>query len=316
MSKQSLLDKLSKASEAVHLDPTPGHPLRIEEYHYFAIVIRELSNFMSQYDTALAGILTDIFDNPPVNDEAKRSGHGATIVRPSLSFIAGTATKNLGKTISGDLWGQGFMSRVIMIYSSEQPEIEWFTPSDRVANQVDPELTEALAVIGSLKGRVLWSQAAMRAANEWRKSKFQPEPIHPKLIEYNARRFLHVSKLTLISALSDARMEIELDDFLRGRRWLEIAESAMPEIFKEMTTHSDGEVLRELHMHLWALYASSKRPLPRAILVSYLSDKVASHYIRGLIENAEGMGLVERMAGTDGMTAMYVPKQYFGDFGT
>lgn len=315
MSKQSLLDMLAKSADAVTFDDPPV----VYDYHYMAIVIRELSNFMAQHDVQLAGILTDLFDNPPVNAESKRSGAGSVIVRPSISFIAGTATKNLGATIGNALWGQGFMSRIIMVYSADQPPMVLFEEGGKKREETNPELVSLLNRIGMMKGRMIWEKEAQEAFVAWykhgpsRPDSCLPKPQHPKLQEYNARRFLHVTKLTMISALSDCRLQILKEDFERAKFWLEEAEAAMPEIFKEMTIHSDGEVLREMHMYLWGIYAAKKRAIPVMIIFNYLKDKVASREVPRLIETAENSGMIERKAGTHGAEAQYIPKATYGD---
>lgn len=311
ISKQGLLDKLSKATQVVNkqIDGV----LRVEEYHYLALWIRELSNFMSQYDSALAGVLTDLYDNPPVNDETKRGSGDLVIVRPSISMLAATATKNLGATIGGDLWGQGFMSRIIMVYCGEKPKVKFFQKGGVKREEYDPAIVEALSRVGALRGEMTWAADAEDAFNTWAEEGFKPAPTHSKLGEYNGRRYMHTAKLAMVSALNDLRMEITLGDFLRAKNWLIAAERDMPEIFKEMTVHSDGEVIRELHMHLWALYARNKKPLDRAILVSFLTTKVASREIPRLLDAMEGAFLIDRMAGTDGLTAKYVPKMVQGD---
>lgn len=309
VTKQSLLDTLAKAPDAVTFE---GPPLEVVDYHYMAIIIRELSNFMAAYDTQLAGILTDIFDNPPVNAESKRSGAGTVIHKPSLSFIAGTATKNLAATIGPSLWGQGFMSRLILVYSADQPSITLFDETTETRRETDPQLVALLGRIGAMKGRMKWDKDAQEAFRKWfgegpSKQGCKPYPLHPKLQEYNARRFLHMAKLSMISALSDARMNILLEDFQRAKGWLEEAETFMPEIFKEMTSHSDGEVLRELHMAMWVEYQRTKRPVPAMFLYNFLLDRVASRDITRLIEAGESAGVYDRMAGTQGVDARYKP---------
>lgn len=310
VTKQSLLDRLAKSPGAVTFE---GPPPAIVEFHYMAVGIRELSNFMSQYDRDLAGVLTDLFDNPPVNDETKRSGAGAIIVKPGLSLLAGTATKNLGATIGKDLWGQGFMSRVIMVYSAEQNELNFFADedgesvisSDTVV--LNHPLVAALSRIGGMKGRVYWAPEARAAFKEWADGGFQPAPSHPKLAEYLARRFLHVAKLACIFAMSRESMLIEGRDFFRARQWLERVEREMPEIFKEMTVHSDGEIAKELHMHCFALWVQHKRWIPYSTMASYLMTKVATRDIKRIIENAEEAGMFDRKAGTSGVNALYKP---------
>lgn len=308
ITKQSLLDNLDQAPDAVILDGLAG-PVPTE-FHFLAIGIRELSNFMNQYDSALAGLLTDLFDNPPVNHESKRSGSGKVIIRPGISLLAGTATKNLGSTIGNALWGQGFMSRVIMVYSADQPRVAFFGEQTiaTVTHEPDPALVTKLSAIGAMKGRVDWEPDAQAAFTEWFDGGQLPKPNHSKLVEYNARRFLHVAKLSLISAMSDARHIILAQDFARALAWLQAAEKAMPEIFKEMVVHSDGEIAREMHMHAFALFSQSRKPVHYAQLASFLMTKVPARDIKRIIENAEEAGMFDRVAGTQGAAAQYIPK--------
>lgn len=328
VSKQSLLDALKDAPGSVTWPATETSGPRIMEYHYLSMVIRELSNFMSSYDAALAGLLTDLFDNPPENDERKRTTKGAgPIIRPSVAMIAGTATRNLGNTVGG-FWGQGFMSRIIMVYSADQPVVDFFQGEHDeegevpVREEFDPDLIAILKRVHAIKGRMRWSPEAVEAFKKWyglgpNREGCAPFPKHSKLLEYNARRYLHATKLSMISALSDERMRIEEVDFKRALGWLESAEALMPEIFKEMATHSDSEVLRELHMHLWSEYGKQQpprsKPFPATVLWSYLKDKVAAREIPRLIEAGENSALWSRVAGTQGPDAKYRPQANFGE---
>lgn len=307
VTKQSLLDALSEAGRAI-ANP-PGRKEALYEYHYLTLAVRELSNFMSQYDNQLAGMLTDIFDNPPVNAERKRTSKGSgAIINPSLAILAATATKNLGKTIHGDMWGSGFMSRVLLVYSAETPFVDIFAHDDDTPLEYPKDLIQHLTKISDLKGPMTWTPAAQAAFTEWRKEGEKPVPTHGKLVEYCARRWLHIVKLSMTAALSELRLEVTVEDFLLARKWLEEAEVVMPEIFRDMQSHSDGEILQELHMHMWQLYMTSgKKPVTASALTAWLVGKVASRDIARLIEVGEQAGLYNRMAGTSGPTAQYKP---------
>lgn len=316
VSKQGLLDALSKGGKAI-ANP-PGMKLALYEYHYLTVAIRELSNFMSQYDQQLAGMLTDIFDNPPVNDELKRvSKSTGPIVNPSMSLLAGTATKNLGATISGDLWGQGFMSRVLLVYSAETPTVDIFQFMDdesTSAFEYPANLINHLVAVAEMKGPMSWAPSARASYNDWLNvRKRKPYPMHPKLVEYNGRRWMHVVKVSMIVAMSRGSMTVEGADFNLALALLEQAERAMPEIFKEMTSHNDGEVLRDLHQWMWAVYArNGQKPITVMQVTQYLYVKVASRDIGRLIEVGESAGLYDRMAGTSGPTAKYKPLAALG----
>lgn len=309
MTKQGLLDALAQCSRASIVD---GRPF---DYHFMAICISELSNFMSQYDHALAGLLTDLFDCPPINEEQKRGRGDESIVIPfpGISFIMGTATENLGNTITKDMWGSGFMARVIMIYSAEE-----IIPDDMfAAPEVNEVLAEQISVglrrVGQMKGDMTWTPEAQKALREFRIKQKHGAPIHNRLAHYVTRRWLHLAKLCMIAALSQESQEVELADFLRAKRWLLDAEEEMPEIFKDMVSHEDGQVYEELRTFLFTEYMTKgKVPISVPALHQFLAKRVSTHSVARVIEIALASDYMRRIAGTSGDDALYVPGMQTG----
>ncbi len=302
ITKQGLLDSLAGCAKGTVFE---GRPF---DYHFMAILVAELSNFMSKYDDALAGLMTDLFDCPPVNEEKKRSGAGKMIPSPGISLLVGTATKNLGSTISDEMWGSGFMARVILVYSSEV-----IHPADIFA-QIDhdevlaTEIVEGLKRIGERKGGMEWDAEAKELLLNFKLTQSEGAPLHNRLENYTTRRWLHLGKLCMIAALSDERMAVEADDFNTALGWLTEAESFMPEVFKDMVHHEDGQIYEEMrqfvfHMH----FRSGHKAIPASILYEWLSKRVSSYSIQRMLEVAEVAGYIIRMAGTSGAEALYKP---------
>lgn len=305
MTKQGLLDSLKQNQKAAIVDGMPF------DYHYMSINISELSNFMSQYDTALAGLLTDLFDCPPINEEQKRGlgKDSVSIAFPGISFIMGTATKNLGATISDDMWGSGFMARVIMVYSCEQiiPEDMFAKPANN--SVLEDELSTALRRIGQLKGEMRWEVNAQLKLRHFRVNHTDGAPLHNRLENYVVRRWLHLAKLCMIVALSDERMVIEEEDFDTALEWLREAEGFMPEIFKDMVGHEDGQVFEELRHYAFGLYMKGgRKPIMRTTLVKWLIERAPSYGIERMLAVAEAADIIRAVAGTHGDDTLYVPQ--------
>lgn len=304
MTKQGLLDALVTSSRGSIVD---GRPF---DYHFMAIIIRELSNFMSQYDSALAGLLTDLFDCPPVNEEQKRGrGEESTVINnPGISMLVGTATKNLGNTISKDMWGSGFMARVLMVYAADI-----IVPSDMFqeipANEIlGEQISTGFRELGNLKGRMHWDHTTQLALRQFRLNQTEGAPVHNLLAEYVTRRWLHLGKLCMISALSDLRMTVLESDFHRAAHWLTLAESQMPEIFKDMVSHEDGQIYEELRHQMTIIHMNTgHQPIPVEWIYRFLSKRVGAHAVQRMIQIAESGGFIIRMAGTQGDDAEYKP---------
>lgn len=307
ITKQGFLDALAKCPKGALLN---GRPF---DYHFMAICISEMSNFMSKYDLDLAGIMTDLFDCPPMNDEKKRSGAGTAIPFPGISMIVGTATANLGSTITDELWGSGFMARVIMVYSADE-----VIPANMFAeNPVDDKLAEELVTglrrIGEMKGPMEWTPEAQHRLLHFRLNQKDGAPLHNRLAFYVTRRWLHLGKLCMISALSDERMVVEESDFAQATEWLFAAEREMPEIFKDMVHHEDGVIFEEMRLQMFGLHmASGRKPIPASMLYEFLSKRVSAYGIPRMIEVAVASGYFRRMAGTSGEDALYIPSPPLG----
>jgi hypothetical protein len=311
VTKQGLLDVMANSGKAVLFDPTPENPIAIPmDYHFLALRIGELSNFMSQYDAALAGLLTDLYDCGDVNDEHKR-GHdkGKSIPFPGISMLVGTATQNLGNTISDALWGSGFMARVIMVYSDQK-----VIPKD-MFRKADPnevlraELVDRFKALKSLKGPMIWTPEAQAQMYEFRLHADREAPLHNRLTHYHTRRWAHLAKLCMISALQDERMEVDTSDIQTAKEWLLAAELDMPEIFKDMQTHEDGHIYEEMrHIMHQAYMSSGRKPVHVSVLVKWLSSRVASHAVMRMIDIAVAADLFRRCIGTEGADAEYVPQ--------
>lgn len=308
MTKQGLLDALEQCGRGAIVN---GEPF---DYHFMAICISELSDFMPQYDPALAGLLTNLFDCPPISEEQKR-GQGKkskVIPFPGISFIMGTATKNLGNTITDELWGTGFMARVIMVYSDEEVIPKDMFAQPEVDKDLEEELATALRRIGQLKGEMAWEIPAQIALRDFRISQKEGAPIHNRLESYVVRRWLHLAKLTMVAAMADERMVVTLDDFALAKSWLLEVESFMPEIFKDMISHEDGQIYAELQSYVFQRQQIVRGPIHREEIIRFIAGRSATHSVLRIIEVAEASGRIQRVAGTSGDDAQYLAGKNFG----
>lgn len=304
ITKQGLLDKLHEAERIGHYN---GRPF---DFHFMAIHISELSNFMSQYDSALAGLLTDLFDCPDVNEENKR-GHdkGMAINFPGISMIVGTATQNLGHTISDEMWGSGFMARVIVVFSADDVR-----PWDRFAiaqeaTELKTSIVESLSRVGQLCGPMTWTPAAQNFLNTFARNQEEDAPLHNRLTHYVKRRWMHFAKLCMIAALQEERMTITDADCDTALEWLVAAESQMTEVFKDMVSHEDGHLHEQFHRDMFTLYVKTRTPMSSTLLFEWCKGKMASHIVERFIAIAVASGSFKlvREAGAAEDDVRYVP---------
>jgi hypothetical protein len=241
MTMASMVDLLDESKKNLTLPK-----FSIYQYNTMFIAVDELSAFMHEYDKALIAGLTAFYDVEPYHQTRRTKELSIKIERPQLSILAGTATGNLIHLIPVGAWTQGFMSRVIMVFSEDRPLIDVFNAPKQ---ELSKDLIHDLRVIASIQGELGWTKSYANAMKEWREAGMRPTPNHPKLQGYCARRFAHLIKLTMIAYIDrggEVNGELDLRDFMLARGWLVEAEKGMPRIFDTAVGGFDSEAVEEL----------------------------------------------------------------------
>jgi hypothetical protein len=300
--KASLVDCISRADGKRLVNAN------LVEYHSLLAASSEFGVMVPAHDLEFLSVLTDIYDCPPRYSEERRSlgNKQVDIVNPQLTFIAGTQPAYMASMMPEEAWGQGFTSRLIMIYSATAPKTQLF--GNVLSDPRWPlkrKIIKQLEHLTTLFGCATFDEEAKARLQLWLDSGCAPEPTHSKLINYNGRRILHLLKLSLIAAVANTGLaHVRECDVERAMQWLFQAEECMPDIFRDMQQKSDSQVIQELHFFMWKLWTKDKRPLHESRLIHFLSTRIPSEKIMRVLDIAERSHVISREAGT----ALYVPK--------
>lgn len=298
MSKQGLLDAFPASYKTSFYK---GDPF---DFHYMAAYITEITNLMSEYNKDLAGLLTALWDCEDMNEEVKRHGKGKTLVFPGLSLCLGAATESLGSIITPDLWGSGFMARVVLVYCEQEVQAikDMFAmPPDNTAMELEIEMR--LGRLGQLNGPMTWEREAEDLMNHFRLNQKDTEPPHRNLAHYNTRRWMQVYKLSMIWALSEESMTIEPLHFHNALASLLEAEQTMSDVFGSMNISDDARLLDDIAHTVWEFNRENKRAISSAELTRILSRTAPLQKIEWFKKIAEEGDYIRRVAGSD----EYVP---------
>jgi hypothetical protein len=312
LTKAALVDSLTSADRKIVL---PGN--KLVEYHSLTIMQDEFGVLVAAHDLELLSVVSKLFDNPRTYSEQRRhhdEGKERILVHPQLNILAGSTPLFLGSLLPEEAWGQGFASRLIMIYCETVPYTELFRGGDDIGVDASrSSLIRGLQQLARLLGRWYWDTDAARELVRWHKAGMDPVPSHSRLQYYVIRRVIHMLKLCCISAASrvamhfngEPEMRITLPDVNRARDWMLHAESLMPDIFRGMEYRSDAAVIQALHYYAWRQWAVDRRPLHEARLIQFLNAHgVRSERVMRVIEVAERSGVLRRDAGSK----LYTPR--------
>jgi len=297
VTKAAFIDSIKKAKRIIIRSETS-----MVEYHTLLVAADELGVFLPAYDLDFLSSLNRIYDNPDVHQQNRR-GFGdeqIDIANPQLTLLGGVQPAYLAQLLPEAAWGQGFMSRMIMIHSSVPIKTKLFTIGlFQKAEAKNAKLLLGLKVMLKLFGKMTVDPEAEEAIENWYATGCAPVPEHSRLEHYVSRRIIHILKLSTISAVSAGHNTITVEDFARAREWLLHAESVMPDIFREMVGRSDGQVIQELHFFAWQLWIRDKKPIHQSRLIHFLQNRVPSEKAMRVLEIAEKASILERLAGED-----------------
>lgn len=286
MSASSLIDALTKSKRCIVR--LPEGPL---EYNTMYITADELTAFMAKYDEEATGVLSHFYDPRPYGQTRRGNDLNIKIKSPQVNLIVGSTPAMLMKYMPESSWEQGFMTRVIMIFSDERSIGDDFASKD---TSLSSALVHDLRHISTLVGEFQVTEAYRNAVNNWRAVGEPPVPTHPKLIHYATRRRVHLYKLSMVSAIdrSDSLLLTE-DDFNRAMTWLVAAEATMPDIFKAGAGNADAKAMDEIYHYVLTTSALMKGPVPERKIINFAKERVPLNSIDRVVKIMESAGMIE-----------------------
>lgn len=276
----SLVDCLVEAKRTIINLPDPAH-----EYHSLTILADELSAFMAIYEPELIGGLTTFYDCVPYAQHRRGKDIRIKIDSPQLNILSGSTPSNLIKFIPEIAWEQGFMSRVIMVYSDQRPLIDIFASG---SPDLPQEMVHDLRQIASLHGEFKWTDIYAKSIHDWRIGGQAPCPTHPKLVHYNSRRLGHLLKLSMVSAIDRGnRLLLEQIDFDVALGWLRDAESHMPSVFSAGQLGSDSQAMDEI-----VAFINGHDLMPETKIVNFARRLLPAHSVLKVIDIMEKSDII------------------------
>jgi hypothetical protein len=284
----SLSDAVAEARRTLTFDQYPA-----DEYNSLTLLPDELGAFMTEYDKAIVGLLTTMYDCDVAYGEDRRTTKmKLRIPRPQINMIAGCTPSYLMEYVPKNAWDQGFTSRIMLVHGMARPDRHTRDPFVRTVSQDPTDLHSDLLHIDELYGQMKVEPAFKEKLQAWRKAGCLPVQTHPRLKHYNGRRWAHVMKLAMISCVDRGNsLTIAAEDFDRATKWLFDAELNMPIIFDQGSYHADSAAQDEL-IHFIDNYAG---PIPEYALVRQARKLLPVSIINRTIEMFEKAGIISKL---------------------
>lgn len=251
-------------------------------YSSLFVAVGELSALLPGYDTDFLNTLTYLFDGEHYEEKRRSANKHLIIDNPSVTLLAGTTPGFLGDLLPLQAWNQGFMARVIIVFSDLQIKNKLNLLDDdetKDLSDIESALKHDFLKITEMTGRVQFSIPAAKAMQEWDGGLNNDPPAHPRLLHYCTRRTLQLVKLCVIAAVDRGAMLVSLDDFHTAHNWLAEAESQMADVFKAMTHGGDSVAIDDCYHWLQLEYVRTDKPVPSFKVKHFLRQRVPLHSV-------------------------------------
>lgn len=279
------------------------------EFHSLAICSNELGVLLPEYDKAMMGKLTDIYDGHPYSERRRTKELNFRVESPQINLLAACTPSYLNDMLPDGAWDQGFLSRTMLVYSAERMIRPIFGP---IVEQTDlfKDLSHDLLQIFSLYGPMKFTSEAAAAIEKWNSVGAPPVPDHPKLINYLTRRIAHVLKLCMVACAATASdLIITEEHFNIARDWLVELEFLLPDIFKAMIVNADYKAMQETWYEVAMAYGKDRKPISELFVVEKLSKLLPTYNVGRVLEVMIQTGILLRSKSPDGKGgSWFLPK--------
>gem|GEM_PF-1694137 len=298
ISHKGLIDAMcdESANSTYFVKGSSGMPVE-RTFQQLYSIIPELGTALPEYSSGILSLVNDLYVCKSEFEDKVRGGDVRIITEPCLNILWGTQPDYMASLFKEEAYGMGFFSRVIMVYTNNRPVVELFGDDyddedeaevyDQEADPLYQKLLFDLREITKLQGRFKVPKETRKVIEHWEINDRDTElPTHNKLRHYNARRTIHLLKLSMVfSASRSNEMIIRVEDWERAHSALISAEKLMPQIFSSMSSsRGDGAHMDELEAFISDFTKKHQVACPEHQVIRFLSRRVPSQQILNIID--------------------------------
>ncbi len=202
------------------------------------IAADEANDFFGQNNIDFLSVLGSLWDWEGKYENRVKTGKSDFIPNPTITILSGNTPTGFATAFPPNIFGQGFFSRLLLIYSEPTGQ--------RIAFPKTPAKEETLEIVKLLQQIKLvgiGQRLPTQKATEFLEHIYAKHIIvdDPRFDSYSNRRSAHLLKLCLI--VSAARFETEITEHcvLQANTYLTYVESLMPKALGEFGRARDAD---------------------------------------------------------------------------
>lgn len=270
-----------------------------EEDKEIFIMADEFNDFFGNGNLEFISLLGTLWDYSGEYKNRIKSGKSVSIHNPTVSILGGNTPTSLASAFPPETLGQGFFSRLLLIYGEPNGKRITFPrlPEQHRTIQIVNYLRE---IKSSVVGRASLSKDAEGLLDTIYQRNTRIDDV--RFESYSNRRFNHLIKLCLIVSASRLSIEITGRDVLVANTVLSYAEQLMPKALGQFGRGKNSEVA---HKVLEVIY-SAKAPVDfKAIWQHVHNDLEKLSQLQEILINLAEANKIQRVPNL----AAFLPKR-------
>lgn len=219
----------------------------VADKHHIAIVASEFSRIIGQNNMAMMDFLGERYDGESYEYQTKQTH--IKLKNTLINMLACTTPVSIANALPPQAGGQGFLSRIILVYGAKKYKY--------VPRPTAPDV----AIVGRVKDVLANIYDKMSggfdetpAARTYCESlyRYTLDTTDSRFAHYSDRRFTHLLKLGMCLAAARGTMTIEVEDFEEAHRILRATELGMPDALGEFGMNPLAQLKQEILEHMRA----------------------------------------------------------------
>lgn len=214
------------------------------------IAADEFNDFFGNDILGFLSMLGALWDKDGMYENKIKNGKSVLIPNPTINILGGNTPATFANTFPTEIFGQGFFSRVLLIYGERSDRRMAFPQSPD-----EERRTELLASLRTIRERSIGTIEPTGTSRKLLEKIYNlPSGFDDVRFEsYGTRRFTHLLKLCLLVSASRAANSITEADVVYANTILSHAEQLMPKALGEFGRAKNADVT---HKVMQIIYSS------------------------------------------------------------
>jgi Protein of unknown function (DUF3987) len=263
------------------------------------IMADEFNDFFGNGNIEFISLLGTLWDYTGIYRNRIKSGKSVNIVNPTVSILGGNTPTNLALAFPPETLGQGFFSRLLLIYGEPNGKRITF-PKPPAIEHTEFIIRYFTEIKRTVLSKCDLDQSAERLLDRIYQSNHRIDDV--RFESYSNRRFNHLIKLCLVCSASRLSKRITEQDVIYANTILTHAEQFMPKALGQFGRAKNSDVV---HKVMQVIDAADKPITLRDIWAHVSSDLEKLSQLTEILINLSEADKIQKVPSVHG----FLPKK-------